>query len=239
MSRPDRSVQDPAPTAPAGSAAALLCAALVLVTALCIVGMVVALCAHRADVFRPLAMSASTCFVLIAVVGGGLAYRYGRLVLAGLVFCWLGDYLGPGNFMLGLAAFLLAHVAFAGAFLARGLAKERALAALVAVLAGSGGLLVWLLPHVPSPDRLLVVAYAAAIGLMAVFAAGASRGRAGRVILLAAVLFYVSDIFVARWRFVSPGLANALVCYPLYYSACVLFAWTVVLERARKVSSRT
>jgi hypothetical protein len=39
-----------------------------------------------------------------------------------------------------------------------------------------------------------------------------------------ALLFYLSDLAVARDRFVRPGLANRLVGLPLYYAGQVLLA---------------
>ena len=218
--------------AEAGFPAARISAVLTIVAVLAVAEMVTASLARLGDVARPLAVTASSCFVLIAVVGGGLRFGYGRWVLLALGLCWLGDVIGPGNFMAGLVVFLLAHFAFMGAFYTRGLATARALWTLALVLAASAGALQWLLPHVTGGDRVLVAAYAGAIGLMVVFAGGASHGRVGRVGLIAAVVFYVSDLFVARWRFVSPARVNALFCYPLYYSACILFAHSVLLERA-------
>ena len=42
--------------------------------------------------------------------------------------------------------------------------------------------------------------------------------------------FYLSDLAVARDRFVSPGFANALWGLPLYYVAQLLFAYSASLE---------
>jgi hypothetical protein len=50
------------------------------------------------------------------------------------------------------------------------------------------------------------------------------------VILAAAVAFYLSDLAVARDRFVAPGFRNRLWGLPLYYGAQLLFVWTVSLE---------
>jgi hypothetical protein len=46
-----------------------------------------------------------------------------------------------------------------------------------------------------------------------------------------AVLFFVSDLFVARNRFVAPGLANRLLGLPAYYGGQVLIAWGAILSR--------
>ncbi|OQB99469.1 MAG: YhhN-like protein [Candidatus Hydrogenedentes bacterium ADurb.Bin101] len=42
-----------------------------------------------------------------------------------------------------------------------------------------------------------------------------------------ALIFLISDIFVARWKFVDPSAINAFFCYPLYYISCALIALTI------------
>jgi len=55
-------------------------------------------------------------------------------------------------------------------------------------------------------------------------------GTTGKLILARPSCSTCPDIFVARWKYVSPGSINGLFCYPLYYSACLCFAWTVFLD---------
>ena len=50
---------------------------------------------------------------------------------------------------------------------------------------------------------------------------------------LSAVLFLISDLFVAREAFVSPGSINALVGLPLYYVSQVLFGWSIYVYQHR------
>lgn len=166
----------------------------------------------------PFLVAASTGFLMVAWLAGALRHVYGRLVIAGLVFCWLGDVAGPYNFALGAGMFLLAHLVFVAAFVAYGLNRRACLRSLVLVFP-SGAILWWLLPQVDPSMRLLVVIYTTVITAMLVAAGGTSR-----LIFAAAVVFYVSDIFVARWRFVDQNSWNAFICYPLYYTACLMFA---------------
>ena len=42
--------------------------------------------------------------------------------------------------------------------------------------------------------------------------------------MTAAVAFYLSDVSVARDRFVAPGFGNRIWGLPLYYAAQLLFA---------------
>jgi hypothetical protein len=43
-------------------------------------------------------------------------------------------------------------------------------------------------------------------------------------VMTAAVAFYISDVSVARDRFVAPGFGNRIWGLPLYYAAQLLFA---------------
>lgn len=44
------------------------------------------------------------------------------------------------------------------------------------------------------------------------------------VLLVAPLAFFVSDLAVARDRFVEPGFVNRFVGLPLYYGAQIVFA---------------
>jgi uncharacterized membrane protein YhhN len=74
--------------------------------------------------------------------------------------------------------------------------------------------------------RAPVVAYLVVISAMVALAAGsAALGRPR--LLVGAVAFFVSDLSVARDRFVVPGFANRLWGLPLYYGAQLVFAASV------------
>ena len=186
---------------------------------------------------RPWLIAASTGFVLVRVLRGGMDTLPGKLLLAGLIGCWWGDYLGPVNFLGSVIAFGLAHLLFIGAFAAIGIERSRLTPA--AVVAAVAGVLIgwWLLPHVPVGERPMIVGYMVVISAMVVLAWGMRDDPARGILVAATVIFYVSDIFVARWRFVSPGPENAWLCYPLYYAACLLFALAPV-GRFRRRSPR-
>ena len=65
-----------------------------------------------------------------------------------------------------------------------------------------------------------VLAYTAVISAMLVLGAG-SRNP---LVPWGALLFYLSDLTVARDRFVRPGLSNRVVGLPMYYAAQVVLA---------------
>ncbi len=176
----------------------------------------------------PCVLGASTGFVLVAIAGGGLRSGYGRCMLAGLAACWTGDVLGGDYFLSGLCAFCLAHVAFICAFATKGIAWKRVATAVVPMAIVLTVILRWLLPHVERPIEILAVCtYATLITTMVLAAAGASEGRVGRLIVAGALIIYVSDIFVSGWRFVGFPTEIGRFCYPLYYTACLIFAMSV------------
>ena len=172
---------------------------------------------------RALLVAASTGFVLTRIVRG-LQTRAEWLLLAGLIGCWLGDWLGPVDFLGSVVAFGAAHLLFIGAFASLGISARRALTAAVPVLLAGLAIGWWLLPHVSAEERGLIVGYMLVISAMVACAWGMEPGPGRGMLIAAATLFFISDIFVARWRFVAPGPENAFVCYPLYYASCLLFA---------------
>ena len=181
-----------------------------------------------AFVCKPLA---STGFVGAAVAAGALGTAYGRAVLAALVLSWIGDVLllskRSGPFLGGLASFLLGHVAFAIAFVLHGTDRVWALAALAILLVPAWIVDRWLRPHVPADMKIPVRAYIVVITGMLALAAGASGAGATPRILAGALAFYLSDLSVARDRFIRETFINRLWGLPLYYGAQLLLASTV------------
>lgn len=73
-----------------------------------------------------------------------------------------------------------------------------------------------------------MLAYVVVILAMCVVAAGHALAHARAIVLLGALLFAVSDIAVARDRFVRPSPLNHLWGWPTYFSAQLLLGWSVV-----------
>ncbi|MEE4161959.1 MAG: lysoplasmalogenase [Woeseiaceae bacterium] len=170
---------------------------------------------------------ASTLFVITAILAGALASPYGRIMLVGLVLSWLGDVLliprRQRFFVAGLASFLLAHVAYSAAFFLEPLAVLPLSLGAIAMAVFAVIIVRWLWPHLPRNLRAAVAAYVAAISLMVVLAAGTTAAH-GFGLLIGALMFAVSDVFVARDRFVSASVTNRFWGLPLYYSAQLVFA---------------
>jgi uncharacterized membrane protein YhhN len=167
-------------------------------------------------------VGASAAFVALALALG-VEGAFERGILAGLVLSVVGDVLllsaRRPAFLGGLVAFLLAHVAYAAAF--AGVAHPSPWTALL-VLAVTGAALRWLWPSLGGMRRP-VVAYCAVISAMLWLALGVD----GPLVRWGALLFYLSDLLVARDRFVHAEFANRLVGLPLYYAGQLLLALAV------------
>lgn len=174
---------------------------------------------------------ASLGFLGVGLASGATSSAYGRVILAGLVLGAIGDVLliprSNKAFLGGLVSFLLGHVAYVIAFVGRGpslglTAAGGAAALVAAVVIGR-----WLLPHVVRAMKVPVLAYMTVICAMVAVAVGASARPGGLVVLLGAVMFFVSDLAVARHKFVAPGFVNKAWGLPLYYGAQLVLAWNV------------
>lgn len=175
-------------------------------------------------------MTASSAFVLLALSFGAWANRYGRFILTGLVFSWIGDLLLTGteesSFLLGLASFLMAHVAYISAFLSLGANKRWMLAAVAPVAMLSISVSFWLTPHLH--DMVIPVrVYTAVISLMVVASIGARGAGFSMLIPVGALLFYFSDLSVAIGQFIETEFPHYFWGLPFYFAGQVLLAMSV------------
>ncbi|MBT8240924.1 MAG: lysoplasmalogenase [Acidimicrobiia bacterium] len=189
-----------------------------------------------AERFRPglrpgTKLAASAAFVAVAIQAGALDTSYGRWVLAALLLSAIGDAAllsdSTKAFLIGLGSFLVAHLAYVGAFAVRGMDSLVFLFALAALLVVAGLVVRWLWPSVESRLRIPVVVYAVVITAMVAAALATAAAESTVAIPVAAMAFYLSDLAVARERFVRSGFINKAWGLPLYFAAQYLFAWTV------------
>jgi uncharacterized membrane protein YhhN len=175
---------------------------------------------------------ASLGFVAVACASGAMDSEYGRTVLVALIACALGDVMlippGAGAaFLSGMASFALGHAGYLIAFWQRGIDRNAALIGLLAMAAVAVATLRWLGPRLPADMRVPIRVYIAIISAMVALAVGASVAAGSPWMAMGAIAFAVSDLSVARERFVQPGFANLLWGLPLYYAAQLLLAATV------------
>jgi len=162
---------------------------------------------------------------------------YFRFLLTGLIFCAGGDLFlalpQKSMFMTGLVSFLIGHVFYIAAFFhAAQLNMWTWIGTALAVIA-SGWVYVWLKPHLGKMN-LPVIIYILVITAMvsgAFSILGDLRiNLAGRILVFAgALLFYISDIFVARHRFLKKEFLNRLIGLPLYFTGQFILALSIGL----------
>lgn len=170
-------------------------------------------------------------FLMTALMSGALDTSYGVAVLVGLILSTFGDlFLIPkstkGPFLAGLVAFLLGHVGYTVAFVIRGVDTTWTLGALAVAVPIALVVAKWVLPHT-AKLKGPVIAYITVITTMVTLALGTTGVEADWRLLVGAILFFVSDLFVARHRFVAPGFVNKLLGLPLYFGAQILLALSV------------
>jgi uncharacterized membrane protein YhhN len=179
-------------------------------------------------VCKPLA---SAGFVLAGLAAGALDSVYGRFVFVGLLACAAGDvlliYRSSKIFLAGIGAFLLGHLAFAAAFLIRGVSAPMSLLALLALAPFVRTVVRWLLPHLEGPMKTAVLVYIGVISCMVALAVGTHVAAPSMLLLVGALAFFLSDLAVARERFVTSTFLNRLWGLPLYYGAQLLLAASV------------
>lgn len=204
---------------------------LVVLTALGCIALVAFQLLHHDNAAAAAKLIASTAFVAVAVQAGGLRSGYGRIILLGLVFSWFGDTFLIGQtrdfFLLGLGAFLLAHIAYIAAFVVKGINLRWAAVAMLPIGAGAIAVSAWLTPHIPPELMTPVRVYTTVISLMVVAAIG-TRGRGATSLIVAgALMFFLSDLSVAALRLVQTAFPTYVWGLPLYYVGQLCLALSV------------
>jgi len=177
---------------------------------------------------------ASTLFLTLALVrwqlgGWQLGDPSGAWIDAGLALSLVGDVclVFDRAFKVGLVAFLLAHLVYVAAFNALLPAEHWPPALAVPMLIASAIATRWLWPHL-GRLRPAVLAYIVAITLMAWGALSAVlAGPAPAITMAGALLFYLSDLAVARDRFLIRSFTNRAWGLPAYYAGQVLLALSI------------
>jgi uncharacterized membrane protein YhhN len=173
--------------------------------------------------------TASAAFVILGTLRWSSGDVVGGLLVAGLAFCAIGDVLllRDRTFDLGLVAFLLGHALYVAGFHAALPVGRWSLLVLALLLIVSGGAARWLWPHL-GRRRFSVLAYIAVISVMVWGGVSAFTGGVLPWTAAAgALLFYLSDLAVARQRFVQKSLINRALGLPTYYLGQLLLALTI------------
>ena len=179
----------------------------------------------------------SCLFIFALVVQSHPLPPYFRFLLIGMLCCLGGDVFlalpQPKMFLYGLVSFLLGHLFYVGAFFyTAGVNRWTGIGFAISLLA-SGVVLLWLRPHL-GEMRNAVICYIVVISLMAVGAwsmlGAAHLNPSGRILaFVGALAFYVSDVFVARQRFIKTEFFNRLIGLSLYYGGQFMLAFSAGL----------
>lgn len=156
---------------------------------------------------------------------------YAVWLLGAACACALGDILLIPNderaFQAGVASFGFGHALYAVAFAQRGVQAAATLGAAVVLAAVALRVYRWLSPGVPAALKPAVSAYCAIITAMVAVALGTSIATGDPRFGGGAVMFFVSDLSVARDKFIAPEFANRAWGLPLYYTAQLVLVSTV------------
>jgi uncharacterized membrane protein YhhN len=179
----------------------------------------------------------SILFVVTAFLQPIHNTAYFGWVVAGLVLGLAGDVClalpGRRAFRAGVVSFLGGHIMYVIAFAWIAPVSAWYTAGTPGVIILSSLVYWWLRPYAGAMARLVIM-YIVVISVMLIGAWGVFFTLALPVlgewaILAGAMLFYVSDLFVARDRFVTQEFTNRLVGLPMYYAGQFLLALSVGL----------
>jgi len=185
----------------------------------------------------PTKTTLSLLFVITVIVQPHPVPLYYHLLLAGLILCLIGDFFlalpQKVMFLAGLISFLLGHVLYVLAFFSVVSISGLIWPGVAVVLLVSGSVFLWLRPHLGGM-KVPVFFYVVIISLMVVGAwsllIDSGLGIESRIVIFTgALLFYCSDIFVARDRFLKKEFLNRLIGLPVYYAGQFLLAFSVGL----------
>lgn len=203
-------------------------AATILLLCLAVLCLVVS---HRQDwstgnlLFKPIA---SSCLVVLALRGGTEdAYSIG--VMAAIGAFWVSDmFLIPHKsrraFVAGMVAAFAGHACYIGAFLMSGGFTWLTPMTVLALLPALWAVRRWLAPHLTGPMRTAVPAYGLVFAAMVALAVSYAWQISNPAIAIGALVFAVSDLAVARHRFVHKTWRNKVWGLPLYYAGQSLLA---------------
>lgn len=171
------------------------------------------------------AVKALTAVVLAAAAVGHPVVRERRWLIGALLFSAAGDYLlampwWEASFVLGLAAFLIAHLCFLAALVPLAAPTRPRLAAAGLTVASCVALLIWFWPRLIAEGMAVpVTLYIAVLGAMVCAALLADLPTPWTA--LGAVSFAVSDAMIGISRFV---LGDERLAVPIwwFYAASLL-----------------
>jgi uncharacterized membrane protein YhhN len=187
----------------------------------------------------PTKTTLSLLFIITAISQIHLIQPYTLFIIIGLIFCLGGDVFlalpQERMFLFGLVSFLLGHVCYVIGFIWIAGPGKMTLIGVIVTMVLSGLVFVWLKPHLGTMKKpviayILVISFMF-IGAWSVLGMPWQPFAARLFVFTGAACFYISDIFVARDRFLKNAFINRLLGLPLYYIAQFMLAFSIGMVR--------
>jgi len=185
-------------------------------------------------ILKPISTMMVIAVALLSFLEPANTPAYTAGILVGLLLSLGGDValMFPDNhkaFTVGLGLFLMAHIAYTVVFLMVGRFSGADVLSAVLLLIAGVGFYTLIKPNLGTM-RIPVIVYIVVISVMvnravAVLAGDAFSRTQGLMVVMGAVLFYVSDIMLAASRFWRLWRYNR-ISLAFYYSGQILFALT-------------
>jgi uncharacterized membrane protein YhhN len=181
----------------------------------------------------------SSLFILAVLVQPHPITHYYHFLLSGLLLCLLGDiclaFQQEKMSLWGLISFLLGHIFYIFGFFYVAQLGAWTWGGSIIVLCISSRIYFWLKPHLgtmKTPVLLYCIVITVMLsGAWSVLDNSRLMLSGRRMVFIGAFLFYISDVFVARDRFLKKEFFNRLVGLPLYYTGQFTLAFSVgILE---------
>lgn len=174
--------------------------------------------------FKGAATSVAGAMALYAAVVYGGAYAW--WVMAGLFLCAVADMVLEKHFIGGMIVFALGHVAYIVAFLYSGSLSLSTVLIYLALLAFTFTMA--RVMHKKTGQQTMHLAlYGTIISLMVALAVPQRPAAT-----IGAILFIISDGFIAYRLLVRPSRLNDLMCITMYYLGQFLLAYSALLNAA-------
>jgi len=175
-----------------------------------------------------IAKGLTTVIVLLLASSNRQISRLGARVLTALIFCLLGDIalLWESGFLIGLGFFLIAHLLFIRAFIARFKIKFHWIAiAIATILAITTLYFIW--PNVSGILQIAILSYVLVIGLMSSLSMSIAlikRSKTRLQLGLGGLLFMISDAFLGINAFAIPIPFASILILTTYWGAITSLA---------------
>ena len=181
----------------------------------------------------------SLLFIATAISQTHFMQPYTIFILIGLLFCLGGDVFlalpQDRMFLFGLVSFLLGHICYVIGFVCIADPGNMTLIGFGVTMLLGALIYTWLKPHLGTMKKpviayILVISFMF-IGAWSVLGMQQQPIMARLLIFAGAASFYISDIFVARDRFLKNDFINRLLGLPLYYMAQFMIAFSIGIVR--------